>query len=132
MSKARALTYEERIVAFIDVLGFAKLVEASEIDPEARTRINKIIATDQLFERFMKNMYPLVDAAFFSGSFVLSAPAGNAIYLIREAGYLCRHLLTLGFLFRGAIVAGALHHDNRTIVGPAFLKAYRLERQAQI
>jgi hypothetical protein len=127
-----ALTYEERIVAFIDVLGFAELVETSEIDPVARTRIEKLIATDQLFERFLKNMRPLVDAAFFSDSFVLSARAESAIYLFREAGYLCRHLLTLGFVFRGAIVAGSLHHQDRTIVGPAFVKAYRLERDVAI
>ena len=132
MSKASSLTYEERIVAFIDVLGFAKLVEDSELDPAARSRIEKLIAADQLFERFLKNMFPLVYATFFSDSFILSATAANAIYLFREAGYLCRHLLTLGLVFRGAIVAGSLHHDDRTIVGPAFVKAYRLERDAAI
>jgi hypothetical protein len=99
MSNASSLTYEERIVAFIDVLGFAKLVEDSENDPAARSRIEKLIATDQLFERFMKNMFPLVDATFFSDSFILSATAANAIYLFREAGYLCRRLLTLGLVF---------------------------------
>jgi hypothetical protein len=36
---ASSLIYEERIVAFIDVLGFAKLVEQSENDPAARARI---------------------------------------------------------------------------------------------
>jgi hypothetical protein len=132
VNNVKLLTYDERMVAFVDVLGFAKIVEASETDPDARIKVSQIIATDQLFERFMKNMYPLVDATFFSDSFVLSAPAGNTIYLMREAGYLCRHLLTSGFLFRGAIVAGALHHDNRTIVGPAFVKAYRLERDVAL
>jgi hypothetical protein len=80
----------------------------------------------------MKNMFPLVHAAFFSDSFVLSATAANAIYLFREAGYLCRRLLTLGLVFRGAIVAGPLYHDDRTIIGPAFVRAYQLERAAAI
>lgn len=132
MNNSNSLAYEERVLAFIDVLGFAKLVEVSENDALARTRVQQIVEVDRLFERFMKLMFPLVDAAFFSDSFVLSAPVENTIYLIREAGYLCRHLLMSGFVSRGAIVAGSLHHKDRTIVGPAFLKAYRLERDVAI
>jgi len=123
--------YQERVVAFIDVLGFAELVRASDTDPTKRDKIAKFIMTDKLFADFTGNMFRMA-AAFFSDSFVLSIGSDRVFYLIREAGYLCRHLLLQGFPCRGAITTGSLYHQERIVVGPAFVKAYQLEQSVAI
>jgi hypothetical protein len=126
-----SLDYQERAVAFIDVLGFAALVKASDADPTARNKIAKLIATNELFEKFTSEMFPM-DAAFFSDSFVLSMNVDRLFYLVRETGNLCRLLLLLGFPCRGAITAGALYHRERIVVGPALVNAYQLEQSVAI
>lgn len=126
-----SLDYQERAVAFIDVLGFTALVKGSDADPTARLKIAKLIATNKLFEKFTSEMFP-IDAAFFSDSFVLSMNVDRLFYLIRETGNLCRLLLLLGFPCRGAITAGALYHRERIVVGPALVNAYQLEQSVSI
>jgi hypothetical protein len=125
---AGSFDFQERVVAFADVLGFAELVEASYLNAAERAKISKLICTNDLFQRFAGEILDFAEATFFSDSFVLSMRADRVFYMIRETGYLCRHLLMQGFLTRGAIALGALHHRNPIVVGPAFVNAYRLEQ----
>lgn len=128
-----SLTYENRVVAFIDVLGFADLVKESAVGGAAHDKINKLITIYKVFDWFVPQMLErLVAGAFFSDSFILSATAEQAFYLVRETGNLCRYLLLQGFPCRGAIVAGPLHHRERIIIGPALVDAYRAEQSVAI
>jgi hypothetical protein len=126
--------YQERAVAFIDVLGFAELVKQSAANPTARANISKLIDTNRLFERFTRELLRFAEAAFFSDTFVLSmhSPEIRLIHLIREAGQLCRRLLLQGFPCRGAITTGSLYHQNRFVVGPALVVAHRLEQSVAV
>jgi hypothetical protein len=126
--------YEERVVAFIDVLGFANLVEQSEGNDSARAKVRKLITINRLFEQFISEYLDFAEAAFFSDSFVLSMgpPDVRTLYVIREIGYLCRYLLWQGFPCRGAIATGSLYHRGRFIVGPALVNAHRLEQSVAI
>jgi hypothetical protein len=129
---ASPFVYADRIVAFIDVLGFSELVTASDKDSIALSKLKKLIATYELFERFMRDYFDFAEGDFFSDCFVLSVNTDQVIYLIRETGYLCRHLLLQGFSCRGGISAGALYHHGRVVVGPALIKAYQLERSVAV
>jgi hypothetical protein len=129
---ANSLDYQKRVVSFIDVLGFSALVHESSKDPIARAKIGKLISTDKLFERVFGTMFKFASATFFSDSFVLSRDASRAFYLIRETGYLCRHLLLQGFPCRGAITTGLLYHRERIVIGPALIAAYKLEQSVAI
>lgn len=122
--------YQERVVSFIDVLGFAELVKQSDTNQIARSKISRLLEVDNFFDRIVREFIRFADAAFFSDSFVLSmqSPENHAIHLIRETGYLCRYLLLQGFPCRGAITTGSLYHRDRFVVGPALVDAYRLER----
>ena len=128
------IDYEDRLVAFIDVLGFSELVQASETDAAARSRIAGLVTADKLFVRFDDTFLLGIDGrgAFFSDTFILSMAPDRVIYLVRSIGQLYRYLLPRGFLCRGAIVAGSLYHRERVIVGPALVKAHQLERSAAI
>jgi len=135
--------YQQRIVAFIDVLGFSELVKQSGIPSNqerssAGSKIGKLITTVKAIEHFIDNVLnddrpdKFAEGAFFSDSFVISMKTDQLLYLIRETGNLCRHLLRHGLLCRGAITTGMLHHHHRIVVGPAFIKAYELERSAAV
>jgi hypothetical protein len=128
-----SLDYQERAVAFIDILGFAALVKASGTDRAARDKVGKLIMADQLYSRVMGKFLDFAEFTFLSDSFVISTePVNRTIHLVRETGLLCRYLLLKGFPCRGAITTGLLHHRERVVVGPAFLKAYQLERTVAV
>jgi hypothetical protein len=133
-SDTNSFDYQERSVAFIDVLGFAELVKQSAENKTAREKIGKLIAANKLFEQFMLKYFNCADSAFFSDSFVISVPwpRDQLIYLVRETGFLCRYLLVQGLLCRGAITTGALFHTGRFVVGPALVDAVRLEQSVAI
>jgi hypothetical protein len=74
-----SLDYQERAVSFVDVLGFAALVNDSSKDPTARDKIEKLIDTNKLFERFVGTLLKFANATFFSDSFVLSMEASRVL-----------------------------------------------------
>lgn len=134
-SAIKAFEYQDRTVAFIDVLGFAELVKQSGKHPTELAQVNKLLAADKLFTQFVSEfLRPFAEAAFFSDSFVLSvaSPENQLIHLVRETGYLCRYLLLQGLPCSGAIATGPLHHDGRFVVGPALVEAHRLEQSVSI
>ena len=53
MAISEAQGYLNRVVAFIDVVGFAQLVKASDADQTARAKLGKLIAGNKLFERLV-------------------------------------------------------------------------------
>jgi len=125
--------YEDRLVAFIDILGFAKLVQSSATADADQDKVRRLIAVCTVFDWFTTQMLDeLIDSAFFSDTFVLSATISQTLYLIRETGNLCRYLLLQGLPCRGAIALGLLHHRERIIIGPALVDAYRAEQSVAI
>jgi hypothetical protein len=127
-AKPVSIEYQPRLVAFVDVLGFADLVLKSDGDNEARQAIGRLVATNNLFDAFFTKLMRSAKAGFFSDSFVVSMGPDEIIYLVREIGYLARYLLLLGLPCRGGISLGPLHHEGKVIVGPALIHAYKLER----
>lgn len=128
---AEPIEYQECAIAFVDVLGFAQLVERSEVDQEARILLARVIATADLFAEHM-TFARMGTPNFFSDSILLSMirPADNIFYLVREIGLLARYLLSMGFATRGGITTGPLYHQGKAVVGPALVRAYRIEQRA--
>src|ERR1700728_1508618 len=125
--------YNERVVAFVDILGFSDLGRKSTEYPDAKEKVRRLISVNKLFAEFMTKFQPNFSRAnFFSDSFVLSMPhpPDRSSYLVREVGYLCRYLLALGLPCRGGIVSGPLFHEDRFVIGPALIEAYNLESTA--
>jgi len=136
------LRYEERIFAFIDILGFKeKIINTTHED----TGVEKETETDEI-DKLYDNVFKLKNELFGNtDNFVINREVGYfsdsiAIsYLLKEeAGIL--HVLagiTLffisilhdGYLIRGAITYGKLHHSGNKLFGPAMLTAYDMERK---
>jgi len=128
---AGSISYEERVVAVIDILGFSRLVMMSDGDAAALDSVRQLLRVDELFSKFLE-FFPSAQGTFFSDTFVMSMqfPDTQTFYVVREIGYLCQYLLNLGLPCRGAISAGSLYHDGQNVVGPALVCAHELE-QAQ-
>lgn len=123
-----SFAYQDRLVAFVDVLGFANLTCRSSADDDALAKIGKLAATNQLFDAFFTELMDRAETAFFSDSFVISMAPDEIIYLVREVGYLCRYLILLGLPSRGGITCGPLYHEGKVVMGPAMVRAHLLER----
>jgi hypothetical protein len=123
--------YEERIVAFCDVLGWRNQIAKAGSDPK---KIGVLRRQILLVGRIISNVKPEVDLRFtsFSDNIVLSGPAKEAPLdtLIAMLVLLSDYQQTsavLGFLTRGGITIGEIYHDQQTVFGPALNRAYELE-----
>ena len=146
--------YEDRVVVFLDILGFKDFIRKSEaaenldnlifaLEQPKNPSANKFISTwkikktpddydDKLttFSDFFAFSVPLkVDE---NGRLTVEG-AENLALLIYTSFFRARELLTHGFLCRGGISAGLLYHDdnneNQILFGPAFNRAYQLESE---
>lgn len=128
--------YTERIVAFIDILGFKKLVERSLLSPEVADRIYRALQLiygrkqDNEADNFMGMQKYGVEVAVFSDSVVVSYPldySGGLFFVLLDVIHLQLDLMSLGILIRGGIAIGPLYHSGQIVYGPAMNRAYLLE-----
>lgn len=144
--------YEERLVAFLDILGFSDLVNKSASDVgqqqalyEFLKKYSKHSHAKEVFSGFrngdgsscddndVKALKALYDYRFtqFSDSFVFSVKAeqtASVQYFPLLIGQMMLHALDLGFLIRGGLSKGLMvHEDDGPAFGPAFIEAYEIE-----
>lgn len=139
------ITFEERAVAFIDVLGFKSVVNHATQDSNNLAELEKLIG---LLSTAVPSLDGSVDARvpaelipkhiYISDSIILSAPLtsekmknynGLSILVMRVI-QLTHILLSKGYLIRGGISVGDVWHTESNIVGAAYQEAYSIESQA--
>ena len=150
------LTYENRIVAFLDILGFKKIIHESESDHSKLEKIYTSLEFLKTWEKPKEWNLDLIEIeenaqkkgikAFdikmnssctcFSDSIVVSIKVeGKEINeafstLITNLSLIGVKLISEGILLRGGITIGNLiHHDNGIIMGQALIDAYELENK---
>lgn len=122
-------SYQNRVVAFIDILGFKNYVEESLKNKERIENIQKCIkalitwnGSSEFSQTFcMTN---------FSDSFVISysiSEESSIFLLINKIASNIYVYMKYGFLIRGAITVGELIHEKDCVFGPAMNRAYELE-----
>jgi hypothetical protein len=127
--------YEDRVLAFVDVLGWKNLLDESVCHAGVFHLIRSACSTMRL-PSLLTGDHDVdagaVHAAHFSDTFVLSAAPGDEAAIVFLLGYvrsLCSVLLKAGHYTRGAIVCGALFHEHDVIFGPALVEAHCLEKK---
>lgn len=130
MRKRRLLRYEQRVVLFIDFLGFKEIVERTTNDNSllenlvaAMDRIGAIGLGDEEFAKSQR-------ITQFSDCIVVSFHVderSGVFWLLNEIAFCVIDLLERGFLLRGALTVGDLLHTGKHIVGPAMVAAYEME-----
>jgi len=134
--------YHNRILAFIDVLGFKEAVKrTNEIENQHEIGFINNFFDEINNQQRMKECFPkeiqLNDRIVnqFSDSIVISYSKENFIHhIFQDAYFLCIKAMENEFLLRGAIVYGKLIHsknDNK-LFGPACLEAYEMEREKAV
>lgn len=136
------MKFEDRAVAFIDVLGFKALVAGAAQSNEQFNQLSKLI-------EILSSAVPTLDSSvdpsvaahlvpkhiYISDCIILSAPLTDAnrpsydglSIVVMRAIQLSHFFLNAGYLIRGGISVGKVWHTNSNIVGPAYQEAYLLE-----
>jgi hypothetical protein len=144
------MAYEQRLLLYCDILGWsAEIVtgDASRLlaaldrihsraeDYNERER-QKLLALDgKSVQTQIGQVGPVqinraaleIQYGAFSDHFVFSLPESFGSRIFSVASKLTIELLRIGFLVRGAIVLGPLHHRDNVIFGPALLEAVAIE-----
>jgi len=146
------MIYEKRLLLYADILGWkfqmvtgdqSKLLSAVNLIHERTKELNeaererwrtmegKVIQTDmgpmQVGE--INPMALEVQFGAFSDHFLYSVPASFGDRIYSTAQVLIVDLLKLGFLVRGAVTYGDLHHKDNVVFGPALLEAVEIEEK---
>jgi len=137
------IEFEERAVAFIDVLGFSPLVNSAALNPTALEELQKLVnllssVVPYLDESVSKAVpiHLIPEHTYISDSIILSAPlkddamkSYNGLHIVvMRCIQLTHHFLKAGYLLRGGISTGKVWHNKSNIVGPAYQEAYELEK----
>lgn len=129
--------YEDRVVAFVDVLGFKDLVMQSQSDE--RVLLNITSALSSLYEWIWQWEADGCNSSFaftqLSDSVVLSAitdTQDSFEMLLQLMLGIVDIAYNNGVVVRGGIARGGLIHDKEMVVGPAMVYAYLLESKKAV
>jgi hypothetical protein len=139
------MNYEQRVVAFIDILGFKAILDET-IDKNGDDNIEKINDVISAYES-IRDIWDLDDkpdiiekksndskkVTIFSDSIVISFKIyqpSEVFFTLLELKWLVMRLLLRGILCRGAVSLGKFIHTDSYLFGPALVEAYTLESRA--
>lgn len=121
-------TYEDRVILFLDFMGFKEIVNSTVLDPDALTSLHKAI--DRLKEIGDEALQETRRVTQFSDcvvcSFDVTQPS-TVFDLLNSTAFAIVDLAYMGYLVRGGITCGQLVHTDEYLFGPAMNEAYRLE-----
>lgn len=136
------MNYEDRIVAFIDVLGFRAMVNDT-VDAKGnddQTKIQRIYDAYEVIQDNWRGSSSGLEktskkTTIFSDCIVVSVAeneASQVFWTLLEIKHLIMALVYHGILVRGAVVRGKLIHERNVVFGPALVEAYTLESKAAL
>lgn len=139
------MEFEEKFIAFVDVLGFASLVELAE-SGEGMTLSELLKIVDGLGSEGDKASYdeygPTIcpESEYFekninfqitqiSDCVIVSSESSisGAINLVNHCRMVTMRLLMKGVMCRGYITRGSILHTDRHLIGSGYQEAYRKE-----
>lgn len=127
MSADSIQEYEQRLVLFIDFLGFKEVVAGTAHDPRA---LRRLIAALNAVGELEADAIESQQVTQFSDSIVVSYrvdEVSGVFWLLDAMAKTVVDLAGRGFLLRGAVTIGDLYHTPQHVVGPAMVVAYELE-----
>jgi hypothetical protein len=137
------MNYENRIIAFIDILGFRSIIEKT-IDQEGndiREKINDLndillLIRDILDIDKPENIFSdTKKVTQFSDSIVISFLAGEeseVFHTLLSILWVIINFVDHGILCRGGLAYGKIIHNDKVLFGPALIQAYETESKAAL
>ena len=121
------MKYAERLILFIDILGFTNRIQASS---ESYNIDNIKTTLEYIRDLFISENGTGIEFTQFSDSILISTDKkypGGLYYMVENASFAYHALLIHGFISKGVIMTGELYHDNDILFGPGFMKAMKQE-----
>jgi hypothetical protein len=140
-----AIKFENRVVAFIDLLGFTALVAQAENPNASMAEMQSVVdLLGAIVPEQDKKMDPSVPLTvlpvhtYISDSIILSAPLeeidaqgrkyDGLVSIVIRSIQISHALLKVGHLVRGGITIGSVWHDGANIIGSGYIRACHLEK----
>jgi hypothetical protein len=123
--------YSDRLVAFVDILGFQRLI--SQDNKDALVSINII---DEHLQHVLDVLQKEYDKVFsirlFSDCMCISCDytAENLFYIIFELAFIQYYLSREGIFLRGALSRGNHFENDRMIFSKGLVNAYHIEKKS--
>lgn len=127
--------YCDRVVVFIDILGFSALVASLDTNPKLHELIHwslSQIKSHKLNSEINDTSTCRFEVSCFSDSIVMSSNEYDLAGLVWASGWLQIQLLRNGILTRGGISKGKTIHSNDILYGEGMLKAYHIESKVAV
>lgn len=127
--------YKDRIVAFVDILGFSALVASLANDSELHGRLHYALTYIKSYRQSSRTPNTAnnnLEVSIFSDSIVITAEPLDAFSVLWACGWLQAQLLCSGILTRGGIAIGPTIHQDDVLYGEGMLKAHRIESSAAV
>ena len=127
--------YRERVVAFVDILGFGALVSALPQNPELHRRLHYALTYIKAYGQSAREgntAHSRLQTSLFSDSIAISSDPSDVFKVIWACGWLHAQLLYTGILTRGGIAMGKTIHEDGVLYGEGMLRAYGLESRAAV
>ncbi len=138
------IQYENRAVAFIDVLGFKTLVKDSAASAVALAQLQSLVdlldATIPALNSGVSLSVPQTlhpNHLYISDCIILSAPLfvdvpnfknyNGLEILVMRVSQITHLFMAAGYLVRGGVSVGKVWHGTSNVVGPAYQEAYLQE-----
>jgi hypothetical protein len=120
--------YHEKYIAFIDMLGFSRMVLSAADDPAQRRTI--IDSIERLKDTACDSPETGLLITYFSDCVVISSERSERglFDIIRSITFIAENLLQIDVLVRGGLTVGSIHHSKDLMFGPGMLAAYEMER----
>jgi hypothetical protein len=131
MSKTR---FEQRYVAFVDILGFSDIVKRMDAEEHLFTTIRdalwKLSSQSRGFTEYRRKKKSDIRMAAFSDCYVLSeASSFKAWRVLAAVQKLGADFLKEGILTRGAVVLGKAYHEGPVLFGQGVVDAHNWESE---
>lgn len=136
------INFEERAVAFIDVLGFSALVNKASTQSSERIKLQTLVdsleAVIPLLNTTVDDSIPnhlIPKHNYISDCIILSAPLADKdmksycglSVLVMRVIQITHRFLENGYLISGGISIGKVWHTESNIIGPAYQEAFKIE-----
>lgn len=126
--------YEDRVIVFIDILGFREHIKRTTIDQSHFKNLRDTL-------NFISTLKTANDGeedkevTVFSDSIVISYPVklpGSVFWLLLDIIHIQLEMARKGILMRGGVAVGQLCHIDKIVYGPAMVEAFELENKTAI
>lgn len=123
------MAYQEKLVTFIDLLGFKEL----NADIEQKAIIHNVLKTNEALVQIIETINieqkqnENCSIKIFSDSIFFSYPKEMFTALLKDILTIYYQVAKQGYFFRGGITFGKVFDTGLSLYGPAVIKAYELE-----